>query len=196
MSTVVDDIISTVVVFLLMISLVWLGYFLSRSVLNYQRFSSLFFFNEIWVEFDNRIKILRTDNALEYTKSFMHDFCVERGIVHQTSCLGTFPKMELLNISFAIFWMLIVRYCFNMLVPKMYWADAVLTATYLINRMPSPILCNKSPFPLLYPNAKPFRKTPCVFGCIAFVHLLGLGRDKLSPRAVKCLVVSPLSISA
>uniref|UniRef100_A0A5B6ZA67 Retroviral polymerase SH3-like domain-containing protein n=1 Tax=Davidia involucrata TaxID=16924 RepID=A0A5B6ZA67_DAVIN len=66
---------------------------------------------------------------------------------------------------------------FIMAVPKSYWADVVLTATYLINRMSSSVLNNRSPFSL----------TPRVFGCIAFVHLLGPGCDKLSHHSVKCV---------
>jgi hypothetical protein len=47
------------------------------------------FYNEIFVQFNKRIKILPFDNASEYTQSVMNSFCVNRGIIHQTSCPHT-----------------------------------------------------------------------------------------------------------
>ena len=40
------------------------------------------FYNEIFVQFNKRIKILRFDNVLEYTQSVMNFFYVDRGIIH------------------------------------------------------------------------------------------------------------------
>ena len=116
----------------------------------------------------------------------MHEFCVECGIVHQTTCPGTSQQNEVAECKHRH--LLDARMLlFNMHVRKTYWVDVVLTANYLINRMPSPTLAHQSPFSLLHPNVKPCCLTPRVFGYIAFVHLLGPGRDKLSPRAIKCL---------
>jgi hypothetical protein len=47
------------------------------------------FYNEIFVQFNRRIKVLQSDNALEYTQTVMHSFCVGRGIIHQTNCHHT-----------------------------------------------------------------------------------------------------------
>jgi hypothetical protein len=47
------------------------------------------FYNEIFVQFNKRIKILRSDNASKYTQSVMNSFCADRGIIHQTSCPHT-----------------------------------------------------------------------------------------------------------
>ena len=41
-------------------------------------------------------------------------------------------------------------------VPKLFWADVVLTAAYLLNRMPSRILKGKSPFEMFFPSKNPF----------------------------------------
>nr|CAN83808.1 hypothetical protein VITISV_026963 [Vitis vinifera] len=60
-------------------------------------------------------------------------------------------------------------------VPKQLWGEAVLTTTYLINRMPSRILQFKTPCQILlaaYPSARIISSIPIkVFGCTAFVHI-------------------------
>ena len=40
------------------------------------------FYNEIFFQFNKRIKILQSDNASEYTQSVMNFFCADRGIIH------------------------------------------------------------------------------------------------------------------
>ena len=46
------------------------------------------FFNEIKKLFSTSIRVLRTDNALEYVKN-VSIFCFKNGIIHQTSCSHT-----------------------------------------------------------------------------------------------------------
>jgi hypothetical protein len=72
-------------------------------------------------------------------------------------------------------------------VSKLFWADAILTATYLLNRMSSRILKGKSPFEMFFPGKNPFSVRPKVFGCVCFVHNHSPNRDKLDPRAYKCI---------
>ena len=68
--------------------------------------------------------------------------------------------------------------------------EVVLIATYLINRILSRLLDNKSPIEVLksfYPHFRTSNGlTPRVFGCTAFVHVHNQHRDKLDPRAIKC----------
>ncbi|XP_028074529.1 uncharacterized protein LOC114276892 [Camellia sinensis] len=72
-----------------------------------------------------------------------------RGILYQTSCVGTLEQngvaerknRHLLEAARALM--------FTMHVPKPHWGDAVLTATYLINRMPSSVLHFQRPLDLL-----------------------------------------------
>ena len=53
----------------------------------------------------------------------------------------------------------------HMHVSKPIWGDAVLTACYLINRMPSSVLRGGIPHSVLYPNKPLFALPPRVFGC-------------------------------
>ena len=60
-------------------------------------------------------------------------------------------------------------------VPKQFWGAAVLTATYLINRMPSRVLSFETPLNTLkkaFPTSRLPSTLPLkVFGCTAFVHV-------------------------
>jgi len=71
-------------------------------------------------------------------------------------------------------------------VPKTFWSDAILTSIYLINRLPSPNLNNKSPLEILKNkniNIDHLR----VFGCTCFVHIKR--QDKLDTNAVKTIFI-------
>ncbi|XP_076932831.1 uncharacterized protein LOC143598514 [Bidens hawaiensis] len=70
-----------------------------------------------------------------------------------------------------------------------FWGDAFLTASYLINRMPTPVLHGKTPFSILFPNGTPFPLEPKVFGCVAYVHDHCPKVTKLDPRAIRCVFV-------
>jgi hypothetical protein len=48
----------------------------------------------------------------------------------------------------------------QMHVPELFWAEAVLTATYLLNRIPCHVLKGKSPFEILFPTKSPFFVPP------------------------------------
>ncbi|GMP81639.1 hypothetical protein CsSME_00036279 [Camellia sinensis var. sinensis] len=74
-------------------------------------------------------------------------------------------------------------------VPKYLWGEAILTASYLINRMPTKVLTYKTPFDCLktfFLDTRLFSDLPAkVFGCTAYVHVPSQFRSKLDPRAIK-----------
>ncbi|CAL2238106.1 unnamed protein product [Prunus armeniaca] len=70
--------------------------------------------------------------------------------------------------------------------PLSYWSYAFQTAVYLINRMPTPILKNVSPYQQLFhqqPNYSRLR----TFGCLCFPWLRPYNSNKLLPRSRACL---------
>ncbi|KAM6551619.1 hypothetical protein CsatB_001427 [Cannabis sativa] len=80
---------------------------------------------------------------------------------------------------------------FSTQVPKHFWGEAVLTATYLINRMPSRVLNFQTPCHTVlkdFPHTKFISLLdPKIFGCTAFVHLHSQNRSKLDPKSIKCI---------
>ena len=76
--------------------------------------------------------------------------------------------------------------------PAHFWPEAITTATYLTNRLPSKPLNCRTPLDtlgsfvsLLSHHSLP----PRIFGCVVFVHLSKHSQTKLEPRAIKCVFV-------
>jgi len=68
--------------------------------------------------------------------------------------------------------------------PNIFWSYDVLHVVFLINRVPTLILKNKSPYHVLYeflPDINSFK----VFGCLCYASTLQAHRTKLQSRARK-----------
>lgn len=142
-------------------------------------------------QFGVTVKNLRTDNESEYLDREVKSFLAEKGIHHQTANVytpqqnGTAERKNrhILEVARSIM--------FSMNVPKFLWGEAVLTATYLINRMPSRVLGFISPREKLlsvFPHCLLLSELPLkTFGCTAYVYLQSQFRGKLDQKSVKCI---------
>ena len=74
-------------------------------------------------------------------------------------------------------------------VPQRFWGNVTLAACYLINRMPSSVLHDQVPQSIIFSNQPLFCFLPRAFGCVSFVHILTLGQDKLSAKAMKSVLL-------
>ena len=150
------------------------------------------FYNLIVTQFHAKPKILRSDNGGEYMNKQMENFFTTHGLIHQTSCRHT-PQQNgiaerknhtLLEIGRALM--------FEAHVPPYFWSEAIASATYLTNRLPSKILQFRTPLEVLstHTTIPSFHSLPPrIFGCVVYVHLPKPARTKLEPRAVKCIFV-------
>ena len=146
-----------------------------------QHFSD--FIKHVLTQYKAVIKVIRTDNAPELTfKSIVR----EHGMIHQFSCAYT-PQQNsvverkhqhLLNVARSLL--------FQSNVPIAYWSDCLLTAVFLINRIPSVLLKNVSPYELLT-KRKPTYDFLRSFGCLCYVSTLQKDRTKFTPRSQKCV---------
>lgn len=70
--------------------------------------------------------------------------------------------------------------------PLQYWSHAFQTAVYLINRLPTTTLGDKSPFQLLFHQSPTYSKLKS-FGCLCYPWLKPYTNSKLQPRSSPCL---------
>ncbi|MCH93196.1 retrovirus-related Pol polyprotein from transposon TNT 1-94, partial [Trifolium medium] len=114
----------------------------------------------------------------------MPSFYAAKGIIHQTSCVET-PQQNgrverkhqhILNVGRALL--------FQSKLPKTFWSYAVLQATYIINRIPSPLLHNESPYFLRFQQHPDLNELK-VFGSLCYASTIQNNRTKLDTRARK-----------
>lgn len=140
------------------------------------------FFVLVKNQFSTVIKTVRSDNGYEFFKNECTEFFNMSGIVHQSSCVYT-PQQNgvaerkhrhLLEVARSL--------KFQSHVPSKFWGECVLTACFLINRLPTPILSWKCPFELLYHKSPDFSRLK-VFGCLAYATNPSY-HDKFSHKAI------------
>ncbi|GJW06676.1 putative RNA-directed DNA polymerase [Tanacetum coccineum] len=141
----------------------------------------------VLTQFDKKVKIVRSDNGTEFTNHKMSEFFNEMGILHQTTCAYT-PQQNgiaerkhrhLLNVARSLM--------FQGGIPLQFWSDCVLTAVYLINRLPSSVLNGKSPFSIVY-NREPNLSHLRSFGCLCYATIVKES-DKFSNKSEKCVLI-------
>ncbi|KAL0431466.1 UNVERIFIED_CONTAM: Retrovirus-related Pol polyprotein from transposon TNT 1-94 [Sesamum radiatum] len=76
--------------------------------------------------------------------------CSSLGIIHKTTCSYTPQQIGIVERKHKHLLEVARALLFQSSLPTKFWGESVLTATYIINRLPSPLLNWKSPFEMLY----------------------------------------------
>ncbi|XP_070010765.1 uncharacterized protein [Nicotiana sylvestris] len=163
--------------------------FLSDKLSSKQSFICPAFVLMVKTHFNLLVQTIRSDNAFELGSSAKaSSFFAEFGILHQTTIPQTPQQngvverkhMHLLETSRALL--------FQSKLPIKYWGDCVLTSTYLINRFPSTVLQNLSPYHKLHGHPPTYAHLR-TFGCLCFATIPKVKRDKLQPKPSPSLFV-------
>ena len=128
----------------------------------------------IKTQFDSYVKIVRSDNGTEFLNSQCRNLFNHLGILHQSSCPHT-PQQNgvverkhrhILNIARAI--------RFQAHLPIRFWGYCIKAAVYLMNRLPSSAISNKSPYGLLHCK-QPSLTNLRVIGCLCYATIVPKG---------------------
>lgn len=144
--------------------------------------------NRVENELNAKIKCLRSDNGTEYINRAFDIYLKSSGILHQTSNPYT-PEQN--GLSERMNRTLIERakcMLFNAGLQNNFWAEAVATAAYIVNRSPTRSLADTTPEEQ-WTGRKPNISNMKIFGCKAMVHIPKEKRRKLDVKSRECIFV-------
>ncbi|GKA31556.1 retrovirus-related pol polyprotein from transposon TNT 1-94 [Tanacetum coccineum] len=119
------------------------------------------FIKLVQTQLSRKIKVFQSDGGTEFVNHTVRKIFEDNGTLHRLSCPYT-PQQNgraerkhrhLVETGLAML--------FHAHVPASYWVDAFSSATYIINRLPTKLLGNHSPFELLYSRAAKLHKFSC-----------------------------------
>lgn len=122
----------------------------------------------IETQFEKRIKRVRRDHGLEFTSNHMQRFYTEKGIVMELTCTYTPQQNGVVERKHRHILEMARALRFHAQLPVMFWGECVLTAVHIINKLPTKILDNKTPYEVIF-RKKPNYDYLRVFGCLVYV---------------------------
>ena len=135
-----------------------------------------------------KVGTLHSDRGGEYMSKEFDAFLAESGIKHQCTVPYT-PQQngvaERKNMSLMEMARCMVK---SQALPHAFWLEAVMCATYVLNRCPTKALQSITPYEAWH-GRKPSVAHLRVFGCLAYALVPAQQRSKLDDKAVKCIFV-------
>ena len=158
-------------------------YFMKHKSEAFSKFKE--FEAEVEKESTEKICKLRIDNGGEYLSQEFKAYLKSRGIKHEL----TVPYLPEQNGVAERMNRTLVESARAMIahagLPNSYWAEAIATAAYIRNRMPTTAIKeNVTPYEKWY-GRKPIVTHLKVFGCVAYAHIPDMKRQKMDKKAEK-----------
>ena len=160
----------------------WIYLFKNRSEL-YQIYRD--FTKMIETRFSKPIKNFRFDNTQEYKAHEFTSILHQIGTAPHSSCAGTSQQNGRAERKLRHILDVVRATTIAASTPSQFLGEAALTVVYTINRCPSPIVQNQTPYDMLF-GSSPSYDLLRVFGCVCFVLLHDHERNKLQSRSRLC----------
>lgn len=162
---------------------VWV-YLLINKLEVFESFMSIFALVDR--QFDKNIKIVRSDNGTEF--NCLKNYFLSKGILFQTSCVGTPQQNDRVERKHRHILTVARALRFQSHLPIYFWGECVLAASHLINRTPSSVLQNKTPYEVLF-NIVPTFDELRVFGSLCYAHNQQAKSDIFASQSRKCVFI-------
>jgi len=138
--------------------------------------------------FSTKIKQFQYENGGEYTSNQFKHLFTQNGILHRLTCPNTSQQNGIAERKHRhVIEIGLTLLAQSVLSPK-FWVDAFLTAIFLINRLPSPVLQHESPFSKLMQRSPDYTVLR-TFGCLCYPLLRPHATHKLSFRSKPCIFI-------
>ncbi|GJY79920.1 zinc finger, CCHC-type containing protein [Tanacetum coccineum] len=157
------------------------AYFLTSKDQAFSTFKE--FRQQIEMEMRVKLRMLRTDRGGEFTSNEFTKYCKENGIARQLTAPyspqqnGVVERRNRTVLSTTRSMMKAMK------LPLTFWAEAVRHAIYILNRVPTRALEDKTPYEALY-NRKPNLENLRIFGCTAYAKITTPHLKKLDDRSI------------
>jgi hypothetical protein len=137
-------------------------------------------------QFSSSIKQFQCDGGGEYMSKQFKKFLVTHGILHRVSCPHTPQQNGVAERKHRHIMEMGLSLLAQSHLSSIFWVDAFVTSVFIINRLPSSVLGDVSPFFKLFkkgPDYSLFRS----FGCSCFPLLRPYSTHKLMFRSKHCI---------
>lgn len=155
-------------------------YFMQRKSEVFQLFKQ--FKKMMETQFSRSVKALRTDSEGEFTSHEFESFCKTTGLFHQLTAPRTPQQNGVAERKNRTVTEMARTMMHAKKLPQKYWAEAVSTAVYLLNRTPTRALDSQTPYEALTGSR------PCVdhiktFGCLVYRYIDSQQRVKFDSKS-------------
>lgn len=132
----------------------------------------------------HKLKTLRSDRGTEYKSHHFDKFCEEEGVERQLSVAYTPQQNGVSERKNRTIMEMARSMLYDKELPRMFWAEAVNTAVYLLNRCPTKAVSDQTPFQA-WNGKRPSAAYLKVFGCVCYMHVPDQKRTKLEEKSKK-----------
>nr|GFC07462.1 putative ribonuclease H-like domain-containing protein [Tanacetum cinerariifolium] len=111
----------------------------------------------------------------------MITFYEKNGILLETTCPHTPQQNEVVERKHKHLFETARALRFEANISKKFWGECILTVAYIINRLPSKVIKNKTPYELVW-NEEPKYEDLRIFGCLAYFKNTNTKGDKFEEK--------------
>nr|CAH66391.1 OSIGBa0134J07.9 [Oryza sativa] len=137
---------------------------------------------------NRKIKVLRSDQGGEYISKEFEKYCENAGIRRQLTTGYSAQQNGVAERKNRTINDMANSMLQDKGMPKSFWAEAVNTAVYILNRSPTKAVPNRTPFEAWY-GKKPVIGHMRVFACICYAQVPAQKRVKFDNKSNRCIFV-------